>query len=100
MQLKLTADAAADYDSIIEYSFHEYGEQQAIDYSSAIDESFARLTDFPHLGVAEVALRGKIRSISCRQHRIYYTIEGSTIVVRRILHQSMDIPAQMKVLDD
>ena len=93
MRLELTEIAEADYCRIVEYSYSEFGEQIANHYADSMDENFARLIDHPQIGRRELRLRGDIRSISCRSHRIYYTIDENMIVVRRILHKSMDAGA-------
>ena len=90
MQLELTASAEADYFSIIEYSFAEFGEETAVEYANALDEAFTRLIDFPQSGISESRLRGRVRSLACRKHRVFYTLEENGIVVRRILYKSMD----------
>ena len=90
MQLELTASAEADYFNIIEYSFTEFGEKAAIEYAYTLDEAFARLVDYPQLGSSETRLRGAVRSLACRKHRVFYSLEENRIVVRRILHKSMD----------
>ena len=44
----------------------------------------------PERGRAERALRSDLRSMSAGSHRIYYSAEGDTLTVRRVLHKAMD----------
>jgi toxin ParE1/3/4 len=90
MRLKQTAKAKADFAEIIDYSIVQFGDKVAAEYCNAIETAYTRLTAYPLSGRAEPDIHPDIRSTSSGSHRIYYSVDGDLITVRRILHKSMD----------
>ncbi len=90
MRLELTALAASDYDNIIDHSLAEFGNVAALAYVDAVEAAFRQLTEYPLSGRAETSLHPDARSVGCQSHRIYYSVDDQQIVIRRILHKSMD----------
>ena len=88
MRLKIGRLAAADVDAIFEYGLENHGPEAAIDYLDRIEAKYRLLLDHSRSGRAEPELGAGIRSLSCHSHRIYYEIEGETVLIRRIRHKS------------
>jgi toxin ParE1/3/4 len=91
MRLELSREADADVVGILEYGAVHYGWDRAEAYAASFDESFAVLLEHPRIGALYPDVRPPIHSWPHGSHRIYYDIEGDTIVVRRILHKSVDV---------
>jgi toxin ParE1/3/4 len=49
------------------------------------------MLEFPDIGAPHPTVNPPIRSLGCQQHRIFYEVEGDTILVVRILHKAMDV---------
>ena len=65
MRLEFGRLAQADLDDLRDYSIEQFG-------------------------IAHPDLRPGIRAVRCQQHRIYYTIDGDRVSIRRVLHTAMD----------
>ncbi len=89
MRLELSRKAQADLAEIRDYTVGQFGADQAIAYLDAIEEAFRRLLAFPMMGPP--SLRSEVRSFGCRQHRIYYVVDGERVLVVRVLHKAMDV---------
>lgn len=89
-RVELSRDADADLVGILEYGAEHFGWDRAEAYAEGFDDSFALLSAYPLIGALHDDIRPPIRSLHHRSHRIFYDIEGETIVVQRILHDSMD----------
>ncbi|MDR6848299.1 toxin ParE1/3/4 [Sphingomonas sp. BE270] len=83
------AASVRDIDGIFDYSVTTHGPEVAKAYLRDIDAAIARLLDYPEIGIAS-GLRQGVRSIAAREHRIYYRIDGSKLVIARVLHKAMD----------
>jgi toxin ParE1/3/4 len=90
MRLELSRRAQADLDDIRDYSLAEFGVARAIAYLDAMEGAFRRTLDYPDIGALHPTVHPPIRSLGCQQHRIFYQVEGDTILVVRILHKAMD----------
>jgi toxin ParE1/3/4 len=91
MRLRLSRLAQSDLAAIFAYGLENYGGLQAIAYSERIEVRFRQLLDHPKLGRVEPDLHRLIRSLDCDSHRIHYSLDEDTIVIRRILHKSVDV---------
>ncbi|MEG3181958.1 type II toxin-antitoxin system RelE/ParE family toxin [Sphingomonas sp. LT1P40] len=88
--LRLRAGAVADLRSILEYGSVNYGEEVAIAYVEAIDKTMERLREYPEIGETRPDFGKGLRSLPCREHRIYYRLAEQHISVVRVLHKAMD----------
>ena len=96
MRLRQSPLASADLDSIYEYGAANHGIEAALAYIEAIEQRYRLLIDHPRSGRAEDAILAGLRSLPSRTHRIYYSIEGDTIMIHRILHQATDAERWME----
>jgi toxin ParE1/3/4 len=90
VKLRLRSAAVQDMDGIFDYSLAMHGAAAAEAYIRDLDTAMERLLDFPELGVSRESLRPGLRSLPAGEHRIFYRIEKSKIVVARVLHKAMD----------
>ncbi len=89
MRAVYRAAAVRDIDGIFDYSVTTHGPAVAKAYLRDIDATIARLLDYPALGMTS-NLRQGVRSIAVREHRVYYRIDGTKLVIVRVLHKAMD----------
>lgn len=59
-------------------------------YIDDVERRFRVLLDHPQIGRAEDGLVSGLRSLASGSHRIYYSIDGETITIQRILHMAVD----------
>lgn len=90
MKLRLRAAAVHDMDAIFDYGIAMHGAAAAEAYARSLQAVMDRPIDFPALGVNREDLRPGLRSLPAGEHRIFYRIEKSEIVVARVLHKAMD----------
>lgn len=88
--LRLREEALADLANIAEYGASNYGWPAAEANLQSIDGAFEQLNRYPLLGMARLDLANDLRSLSFRQHHIFYLCLEDRISVVRILHKSMD----------
>ena len=90
MRLRKSRLAETDLAAIADYGVDNFGAERALAYINAIEGRCRELLLHPELGRAERELRPDIRSLSAGSHRIYYSVEGEVLMVRRVLHKAMD----------
>lgn len=90
MRLEQSPSAERDLVDITDYTLAQHGAAQTIAYLDAIEAAFRRLADHPQIGVARHDLRPGLRSFPCGEHRIFYLVQGETVLVVRVLHKAMD----------
>ncbi len=90
-KLRLTVAALDDLDEIREHGSGEFGPVVSARYLEGFDRKFALLRAQPRAGQARPEFRRDIRSLPYRPYRILYEIDGDTVVIARIIHQSRDV---------
>jgi toxin ParE1/3/4 len=90
MRLSQGRLAQADLAEIAEFGADRFGDAKVLDYLDRIEGKFRQLLDYPEIGRAEPELHPQARSLSCYAHRIYYSMLGDTITIRRILHKARE----------
>lgn len=101
--VELSHKAALDFDSIIRYTFEQFGYQQADRYRELIAESLQDLSSngpAHHLAMTRPELGSDIHSLQIQRqgrkarHIVFFKEiferPTGTIIVVRILHESMD----------
>ena len=89
-QVKITAPAISDINAIASYTFEQWGQEQAIAYTSAINEKLQALALDADLGRERFGLPRAIKGCKSGSHIIFYRVQNRVIFIMRILHQSMD----------
>ncbi len=90
LRIELSRQADADIDAMLAYGAENFGWNEAEAYVLGFDVIFAMIAEYPEIGAVYRDVRPPIRSLPHGSHRIFYDIDGDTIVVQRILHKSMD----------
>lgn len=94
-RLVLTRLARDDIRNIQAFTIQRWGVEQATAYEKAIDQALERLQVAPRLGRPRDDLRSDLRGYVVEQHVIFYRIEGTDVVVQRVLHSRQDIVDEM-----
>jgi toxin ParE1/3/4 len=82
--------AESDLIGIWQYSFEEWGAEQADKYLDELDTNIRLLAGNPELGSKRDYVREGYRVLFINRHAIYYTVTASAIHVIRVLHVQMD----------
>lgn len=88
--LRLREAALADLANIADYGASTHGWPAAEAYLQRIDDALEQLKRYPLSGMARPELANDLRSLSFRQHHIFYLFLDDHISVVRVLHKSMD----------
>jgi toxin ParE1/3/4 len=86
----LSREADADIESIAEASLRQWGLARAEKYILGMHETFQTLVEFPDLGRDAGHIRPGYRKIETASHSVFYRKTGDSVLIVRILHQSMD----------
>ena len=87
-EVRFTNSAEADLGEIDQFSVSQFGADAAEVYMHGFDGAFARLRDFPLSGSPMPLLGAGLRCLMHRRHRIFYRLEGDTVLVMRVLHHA------------
>lgn len=90
MRLRQSRRSSADLANIYEYGADTYGIEEALVYIEGIERRLRTLLDYPRSGRAEDRMIANLRSLPFQAHRIYYRIDGDTVMIHRILHTAAD----------
>lgn len=82
--------AEADLDAIASYTKQQWGRDQARQYLASLRAEMEALRDFPQRHSRYDSMFGTFHRAPSGDHRIYYRLEGETIIVVRVLHSRMD----------
>ena len=88
--LRLREEALADLARIADYGTSNHGWPVAEAYLLSIDGALEQLQRYPLSGMARPELANGLRSLSFRQHHIFYLFSDDHVSIVRILHKSVD----------
>lgn len=91
LKLELSAPATNDLRDIAQYTFTRYGERQVDVYVQALYEGMELLTENPGIGQRRDDIPEGYETLNVEKHVLVFTVEGDTLVIARILHQSRDM---------
>ena len=91
-KLRIAAAAQDDLRDIRDYSKATFGAVTTRQYLIGLRAAFARLREWPQMGIAEHHLGSAMRSIGYKSHRIYFRSAGNEVLIVRILHHARDVP--------
>jgi toxin ParE1/3/4 len=94
-QIILSKDAGRDLADIWDYTAREHGPTQADNYIGDIDRILALALDYPNMGMDYSDIRQGYRKLGSGHHLIFYIPRDAGIEVIRVLHERMDIEAQL-----
>lgn len=89
-EYRLSPRARRDLETIWEYSFEQWGVEQANRYIDKIIAKFEVIAAGPLLLPACDHIRNGYRRGLVERHMIYFRVNAQIIVIMRILHSQMD----------
>lgn len=93
---KLSRKAGSDLKDIYKYTYHEYGEEQADRYLSALEDAFELLSETPLICRKREEFVPPVRIHHCKKHLIIYIRQDNNcILVVRVLHERMKLEDQL-----
>lgn len=87
----LSQEADFDLEEIFEYSYAEFGLNQAIKYLGEIDDVFIKIVNTPEIGRTRNEIKQDLYSLPIGKHTVFYRILIDHIRIVRILHGVQDI---------
>ncbi len=91
LKVELSQEADRDIVNILTYGADAYGWDSAEAYVAGFDRSIGLLAPHPEIGVLHDDFRPPIRSLPHGSHRLFYDVEPGRIIIRRVLHKSVDV---------
>ena len=92
---RVSKAAEADIRSIARYTQDQWGRGQRRVYLAGLNDQFEALSESPAIAAERQDFEPPVRICPYQKHLIVYVIDDSGILVIRVLHQSMDIPAHL-----
>lgn len=89
---KLRPKAATDVENIFKYTLQQWGLGQAEFYIRELHNQFVFLAHHPMAGRSYPHLRKDLRGLTFKHHIIFYRPQKQSVLIIRVLHQSMDCP--------
>ena len=86
----LSVEASTDLDSILDYSFINFGANVMIKYHKSLEKCFEILDDNPDLGTEVEHIRADYLCFQHRSHLIFFKKRKEGILIVRLLHTSME----------
>ncbi|HEU0045319.1 type II toxin-antitoxin system RelE/ParE family toxin [Sphingomonas sp.] len=90
-RVEVSEAASADLDAIYDYGVEQFGAAAAEAYLRRFESAYALLAEHPQIGPVHDWVRPPIRSFPCGRHRLYYDVTDDAVIIRRVLHQAMDV---------
>ncbi|MGE4505847.1 MAG: type II toxin-antitoxin system RelE/ParE family toxin [Desulfovibrionaceae bacterium] len=95
MRFQLTNKAYDDLTNIARYTHKTWGLEQRNQYLLRLDQSFHLIANNVSMGRNCDHIKTGYFSHPVGRHLVFYRIDGETVVIVRILHQSMDVERQL-----
>lgn len=92
---RLSVRTRAQLLDVYEFTAATFGKYQAEAYHAGLERTFSLLADFPRIGQQVDELASGHRRFRFQSHSIFYTDEGSHILIRAIYHNVQDIKPQL-----
>lgn len=90
LKIRLTQAAEQQLEDIWFYTLSEWGEVQAVQYVSMIEQGITQLLENPYIGKARPEIKKDLRSLQIQKHLIFYRVGTEYIDIIGILHSRMD----------
>jgi toxin ParE1/3/4 len=91
LKLELSRLAQDDLSDIAQYTFTHYGERQVDIYLQALYDGMELLAENPEIGHQRNDLPVGYKSLPIEKHSLVFTVQGESLILVRILHQSRDM---------
>jgi toxin ParE1/3/4 len=89
---KLTPLARSQLLAIHRYTEADFGRAQADKYHAGFHRVFGLIAKAPKMGRRAEDFKPGYRRHLYQAHRIFYTVEDDSVVIRAIYHTSLDLP--------
>lgn len=96
LQYEVSVLALKDLEGIYQYTVEVWSISQANRYYRLITSEIDRICKYPEIGKSIEFVKPNHRILQVKSHLIVYKILNDHLYVDRILHESMDIEAQLK----
>lgn len=87
---KLSNKAEQDFGDIYEYTFLNFGEDQADEYTEEMESCLQVISEAPFIGRDCREIKQGVRRHDHNKHAIFYKIREQDVFIIRILHQQMN----------
>lgn len=94
-ELLFTPLAQTDIGNIWDYTMHTWGADQAIVYNKSIEEAINNIANGSQVTFSADHIKGGYRKEFTGRHVIYFLSNKTTITIVRLLHQNMDVEANL-----
>jgi len=94
-QYKLLPAAESDLENIWHYTARTWGVEQAVTYIDGLDQTFQLLAESPLICRERWEFSPPVRIHHHEKHLVIYLVKDTDIHIVRILHETMDIGAQI-----
>jgi len=88
----LSQEADNDLEEIFDYTFEEFGFNQAVKYLDEIAEVFVKIINTPEMERSRNEIKKSLYSLPTGSHVVFYTIQIDRIRIVRVLHGAKDMP--------
>jgi toxin ParE1/3/4 len=88
----LSQEADIDLEEIFEYSYSEFGLNQAINYLGEIDDVFIKIIKTPEIGRTRDEIKQGLYSMPIGMHVVFYRILTDHVRIVRVLYGGRDLP--------
>jgi toxin ParE1/3/4 len=95
-EYRFSPAAQRDLDGIFDHTVKQWGLQQALRYTQAIEQMCAQLAQRPNRGHSCDHIRPGYRVASVERHKVFFRPAPYGIAVIRILHDRMDAPRHLQ----
>jgi toxin ParE1/3/4 len=95
-RFRLSKLAVADLRSIATYTQNTWGKEQRNRYLQLLDNAFQQLSAQPELGRCCDEIAPGYRKYAVGRHLVFYKVSTDSVDVIRVLHQRMDVEAQLE----
>lgn len=92
--IKVQKPARQDLRALTLYGLENFGLAVSREYRAGLEALFARLHAHPAIGTLAYPDLG-IRSFRYRKHRVFYRVDGDTLVILRVLSPRQTPPDQL-----
>lgn len=95
-ELDLSPAVRADLVEIRHFSLEQFGPDVADRYYRGFAEAFNLLANHPFAGSEKQGIGKGVRCLMYRKHRIFYVVEGNTVLIVRIIHHARNAKGFLK----
>jgi len=92
---RISGPAEADLEDIARYTEQQWGRSQRDRYLLGMNDKFEALSQAPIIAAERTEFEPPVRIHHHEKHLIVYVIDDSGILIVRVLHENMDVPAHI-----